>query len=99
MDSIDSFKTFVRSKPEFSSLVLDGTYNWQQLYEMYMLYGEEHEIWQNIQKKEVTPSIDWMQLIRNIDIDTVISGMQSLEKILDMFAGYLENNQIKRFDD
>lgn len=99
MDSVDSFKLFVQKRPEFSSLVLDGTYNWQQLYEMYMMYGENHEIWQQLKKKEATSSIDWAGLLKAIDMDTLISGMQGLEKILDLFAGYLESHQEKMFED
>lgn len=100
MDSVENFKQFVKTKPEFSSLVLDGTYNWQQLYEMYTMYGENHEIWNNLNKNKSTVStIDWMSVIKNIDIDTLISGMQGLEKILDLFAGYLENNQNHLFED
>lgn len=99
MNSIDEFKLFVKKKPEFSSLVLSGNYSWQQLYEMYTMYGENHEIWQQLQKKESPPTIDWVGLVKNIDIDTLISGMQGLEKILDLFAGYLESNQPKMFDD
>ena len=43
--------------------------------------------------------MDLLQLIKNIDIDSLILGMQGLEKILDLFAGYLESNSIKTFDD
>ena len=99
MDNIEQFKQFVRTRPDFSRLVHEGAYNWQQLYEMYTMYGENHEIWQQLQKKETSSTIDWMNLIKNIDIDTLISGMQGLEKILDLFAGYLENSQARPFDD
>lgn len=100
MNSVDSFKQFVKTKPEFSSLVLEGLYSWQQLYEMYMMYGENHEIWSRLnQTTSPRPTIDWVAFIKNIDIDTLISGMQGLEKILDLFAGYLENNQNSLFDD
>lgn len=100
MNQLDSFKQFVQTKPDFVSLVTSGQYNWQQLYEMYTIYGGDHEIWQQITKKEINKSsMDLLQLIKNIDIDSLILGMQGLEKILDLFAGYLESNSIKTFDD
>ena len=100
MDSLDEFKNFVRQKPEISSWVLDGKYNWQQLYEMFTMYGKDHEIWQQMAKPSSPASnIDLLQLLKNIDIETLIAGMQGLEKILDLVANYLESNQLKRFDD
>lgn len=94
MDNLDAFKQFVRTKPNFTLLVQKGEYSWQQLYEMYVLYGENHKIWQQLDKKETSfSSTDLINMIKNIDIDTLILGMQSLEKLLDLFAGYLENGQ------
>lgn len=94
MDNLDAFKQFVRTKPNFMMLVQKGEYSWQQLYEMYVLYGENHKIWQQLDKKETSfSSTDLINMIKNIDIDTLILGMQSLEKLLDLFAGYLENGQ------
>ena len=90
MDALDEFKSFVRTKPELATLVHQGAYNWQELYEMYMMYGKSHEVWQQLNKKD---EIDWIKLIKNIDIDLLISGMQGLEKILDLLVGYLESNQ------
>ena len=93
MDKLEEFKLFVRTKPEFVKLVQKGEYSWQQLYEMYVLYGENHKIWQQLDKKENSfSSNDILNLIKNIDVDTLILGMQSLEKLLDLFAGYLENS-------
>ena len=94
MDKLDEFKQFVKSKPNFISLVQKGDYSWQQLYEMYVLYGENHKIWQQLDKKENSIStIDLLNIIKDIDIDTLILGMQSLEKLLDIFANYLENGR------
>ena len=94
MSNLDEFKQFVRTKPNFMTLVQKGEYSWQQLYEMYVLYGENHKIWQQLDKKETSfSSVDLLNLIKNIDIDTLILGMQSIEKLLDLFASYLENGQ------
>ena len=39
MDDLDEFKRFVQTKPELATLVHQGKYRWQELYEMYSLYG------------------------------------------------------------
>ena len=38
--SKESFKTFARNNPELASSVLDNKVTWQQLYELYEIYGE-----------------------------------------------------------
>lgn len=93
MDDLDEFKRFVQTKPELATLVHQGKYRWQELYEMYSLYGREHEVWQNLTKKD---ELDLVKLIKNIDIDVLISGMQSIDKILELLVGYLESNQNER---
>ena len=37
---IDDFKAFVRTIPSVKDDVVSGRYTWQQLYEFYVLYGE-----------------------------------------------------------
>lgn len=100
MNQVDEFKEFVKTKPDLLTLVSSGKYNWQQLYELYTLYGKEHEIWRQISKKESSKSmIDLLEFVKSIDVEALISGMQGLEKLLDLFAGYLESNFINSYDD
>ena len=42
---IDDFKAFVRTIPSVKDDVVSGRYTWQQLYEFYVLYGENDKMW------------------------------------------------------
>ncbi|MCD7839938.1 MAG: YlbD family protein, partial [Erysipelotrichaceae bacterium] len=48
--NIDDFKTFIRTIPDIREEVDDGHYTWQQLYEYYILYGENDKIWEPYKK-------------------------------------------------
>ena len=43
--SKETFKLFARNHPELAYQVMDGKTNWQKLYELYEIYGEDSEIW------------------------------------------------------
>ena len=43
--SKESFKEFVKKRPELASYVEDNTMTWQKFYELYDLYGEDDSIW------------------------------------------------------
>ena len=41
---IENFKAFVRTIPSIKEEVVKGRYTWQQLYEFYVLYGEDDKM-------------------------------------------------------
>ena len=43
--SKETFKSFVRLHPELADKVVRGTVSWQQLYEIYELYGNNSSVW------------------------------------------------------
>ena len=43
--SKDAFKSFARSHTELANYVMSGKTNWQKLYELYEIYGENSSIW------------------------------------------------------
>lgn len=42
---IDEFKLFVKANPFLITYIRDGKKNWQDLYEMYDIYGDNEEYW------------------------------------------------------
>jgi hypothetical protein len=59
MDKIDSFKNFVKTKPYLAYKVHSGLTSWQKLYEIYDVYGENHEIFSSGEKaKEEPPKVE-----------------------------------------
>ena len=50
--SKESFKTFARKYPELATSVINGKVSWQQLYELYEIYGENNDIWNDYISKK-----------------------------------------------
>lgn len=89
MSQLEEFKKFVTTIPGVRDDVLSGRYTWQQLYEIYTMYGENDKFW-NVYKKDSGIDLSTiMGLVKNIDLDSVSSGLQSLEKMLNMASGLL----------
>lgn len=89
--SKETFKSFVRVHPELAEKVIKGTTSWQQLYEIYELYGENNSVWNNYFGKEtITEEItkgastikDFINNIKNIDIDQVQKGINNIQKTI-----------------
>lgn len=87
--SLESFKSFVREKPNLVKFINNKEMTWQQFYEMYELYGENHSIWNKYLGITNTSSVsfkDMLGMFRNINPDELQKGIGSLQKGI----GYLQ---------
>lgn len=89
--SKESFKSFARLHPELATTVLDGNATWQQLYEIYEIYGENNVIWNNyFTKSTITDNIqastmtfkEFINTFKNIDMDSVQKGINNIQKTI-----------------
>ena len=89
--SKDAFKSFARSHPELANSVLKGTVTWQQLYELYEIYGENHSIWNSYFTSSsigdtITTSTatikDFVNTLKNLDMDSVQKGITNIQKTI-----------------
>jgi len=89
--SKESFKLFAKNHPELANYVLKGNTSWQQLYEIYEIYGENNSIWNNyINKDNITDTItssattikNFFNSFKNIDINEVQKGITNIEKTI-----------------
>ena len=124
MEKIDNFKEFVRNNSYLINYTKTGKKTWQDLYEMYDLYGEDIEAWNNYLSEDKntsntkttnTRSTNYIEevvkMAKNIDMDKVQEGINSLQKTLglfgDLFASKTTNSTkeynprplYRRFDD
>ena len=99
MDShskIIEFKLFVKNNPFLISYIKNGKKSWQDMYELYDLYGEDEDAWlkflEDDKKEEATSNKnsgyfdDVYKMIKNIDVDKVQEGITSLQKTLGLFG-------------
>ena len=98
MEKIDSFKEFVRNNNYLINYTKNGTKTWQDLYEMYDLYGEDSDAWNKYLNEDTrnnnqttapkTPNYveEIVRMAKNIDMDKVQEGITSLQKTLGLFG-------------
>ena len=113
MDNIDNFKLFVRKNPNLYTYIQDGSMTWQKFYEIYDMYGEDNEVWNNFKKSNSknTSLNDIINIAKNIDINKLQEGINSLSKVVGLFGdlfnkkevnnsqGYQPRAVYKRFED
>jgi len=96
MSKLDEFKSFVATKPELSSYVKNGQMTWQKFYELYDMYGEDSNIWDEfkvIPEKKNSPTIsDIVNMAKNIDINKLQDGVNSLSKAVGLFSELFTGN-------
>ena len=95
MDNLDNFKTFVKANPTFAHFIKDGSMTWQKFYELYDMYGEDSNIWDDFKKiepKKNSPTLtDIVNLAKNIDLDKFQDGVNSLSKAVGLFSDLFSN--------
>ena len=82
--SKEKFIAFARNHDELAREVLKGNVSWQQLYELYEIYGEKHSIW----NKYLNNSLDlatikeFFNTIKKIDLNSIQSGIDNIQKTI-----------------
>ena len=95
MDNLDNFKTFVKANPNFASYIKNGSMTWQKFYELYDMYGEDSSVWDEFKElpKKNNPTIsDIVNMAKNIDINKLQDGVNSLSKAVGLFSELFTNN-------
>ncbi len=83
--SKESFKKFIRTKPELVEYVTNGEMTWQKFYELYDIYGEDNNIWDKYQKKS---TIKVSELINKFNPEILQKHLESAQKALDVFSEF-----------
>ena len=101
MSSIDKFKNFVKNNPKLINHVRNGNMSWQKFYELYDLYGEDNNVWNeyitdnrtsNTEVKNNTNSgmfSSILEMAKNIDTNKLQDGISSIQKALGLFGDML----------
>lgn len=91
---IENFKAFVRTIPSIRDEVVSGRYTWQQLYEFYVLYGEDDKMWEPYKKSTVDLS-GLIDVIKNVDLDALSKSFEGIQKVLDLVSGFVVKEEPK----
>lgn len=90
MANIEEFKGFVKKNPKLIKYTKSGEMTWQKFYELYDLYGEDEVTWKPYlgvaevvaPVAGITSFADLMGLLKNIDLDSVQNGVNSIGRVL-----------------
>ena len=85
--SKDEFKTFVRGNPHLITLVHQHQFSWQELYEIYVLYGKEAPVFKpsmNLIEKYFSKETiqEFLEFLKNVDLASVQKTITGLEKAI-----------------
>lgn len=98
MNTKDKFKNFVKGHPKLASYVKDGKMSWQKFYEMYDMYGEDNEVWNDYlteKKVTTTSSFDLASLVKGIDLDSIQNGVSSMQRVLGLLQDMTGKKTVK----
>lgn len=82
MDKKEQFKAFANKHPELVKSVQNKDTTWQQLYEIYDIYGEKEEAWSTYFNKPKTETISLSSLVKNIDVESIQTHINTAQKAL-----------------
>lgn len=93
MDNLNNFKLFIKNNPTFANYIKDGSMTWQKFYELYDMYGEDSTVWDEYkQAPKKSPTLnDIVNMAKNIDMDKLQDGVNSLSKAVGLFSDLFTN--------
>lgn len=111
MEKLEEFKAFIKKNPPLLNKVRNGTASWQQLYETYDIFGENHELFQTAQTTTNTRSEEKktststkgageyltgaIKALQGIDVDKINSNLQNIQKVVGLFGELKGDSAVK----
>ena len=92
----DEFKLFVKKHPELIDKVNKNETSWQKLFEIYSLYGEEDNVWNKYFNKESTSVNDIINMVKNVDLDSVQKNINNISKALGLVQSLITKDEINK---
>ncbi|MBE6140813.1 MAG: hypothetical protein E7172_04695 [Firmicutes bacterium] len=92
MSKKESFKEFVKNKPELIEYVNENKMTWQKFYEIYDLYGEDESAWtkfKSIDRVNINDGISKISnLVKNVDVNSIKNHINTAQKALDLVQDF-----------
>lgn len=110
MKSKEEFKGFVKEHPELIKFVKNGSMTWQKFYELYSLYDDKNEVWNeylnktndniNVKINNYTHSNfgvnDLFNIVKNIKPEVLQQNINSIQKFLGFIQEFVgDGDKIK----
>lgn len=89
----EKFRQFVKNNPKLIDYVKNNNKSWQDLYEVYALYGEDESIWNNYLKDNKTGIDELVKLIQKVNLESVKNTVDGLEKAVSILQEIGKSNK------
>lgn len=94
--SKENFKKFAKKHKQLSNLVETKQTTWQDLYELYDIYGEDDKIWNKYLYKNEINIKELINKLKNIELTEIQTHIESIQKTLSFFLELL-NKEDKEY--
>ena len=80
----ENFKLFVKANPNLVDYVKNGNGTWQELYEVYSLYGEDNIVWDKYINNKSSSVDELVKMIQKVNLESVRTTVDSLQKAISL---------------
>lgn len=91
--SKETFKEFIRNKPELTNYINSGEMTWQKFYELYDIYGEDENVWRKYEQPKQNFKVT--ELINKFDPEAMQKHLETAKKALDIFSEFATKSENK----
>lgn len=88
----EDFKKFVKANPKLINYVKEKNSSWQDLYEIYALYGEDEKIWEKYIIDSSKGVDELIKMIKKVNLESVKNTIDSLQKAISILQSLNTNN-------
>ncbi len=90
MDKKEEFKLFVRKYPSFATYVENKITTWQDLYELWDMYGDDDKVFSKYKTNATNDLNSIINGIKNINMDNVKKNLNSIEKGIKLLQDFVK---------
>lgn len=105
MSKIDEFKKFVSNHPNLISVVNLKKKSWQELFEIFDLYGSDEKLWKkylanldSVKETGNTGISELTKLFKNINIESVRKYIDTAQKAIGIIQEFTGNSTTSPID-
>ena len=94
MDKKEEFKSFVKKYPSFATYVQNKTTTWQELYELWDMYGDDERVFSKYKTNTTNDLNTVINSIKNINMDTVKKNLNNIEKGIKLLQDFVKSDDV-----